>query len=94
MVGRKSPYGPVVDQSDLPMWANILLTGEMPIKWATEDGEPAPGDELVGQLVIGNEEQLIIDMCGTAATNLLAVLIAAHRDANVPLPAAVARART
>lgn len=71
---------------DLPTWMNVLVTEEMPIRWATEAGEPAPGDELAGRLVIGQEEQLVIDLCGTAATNLLTVLADIHREANIPLP--------
>lgn len=71
---------------DLPTWTNILLTDDTPIRWTTEPGDPAPGDELTGRLVIGEEEQLVIDLCGTAATNLLTVLAGAHHQANIPLP--------
>lgn len=63
---------------DVPTWTNVLVTDDMPIRWTTEPGEPWPGDELAGRLVIGHEEQLVIDMCGTAVTKLLAVLVAAH----------------
>lgn len=63
---------------DLPTWTNVLVTDDTPIRWTTEPGEPRPGDELAGRLVIGHEEQLVIDMCGTAATKLLAVLVSAH----------------
>lgn len=65
---------------DVPTWTNVLITDDMPIRWTTEPGAPNPGDELTGRLVIGEEDQLIIDLCGTAATNLLAVLTEAHRD--------------
>lgn len=80
------PARPDGEQRDLPTWTNVLLTDDTPIRWATEPGEPEPGDELAGRLVIGQEEQLIIDLCGAAATNLLAVLVRAHHDANTPLP--------
>lgn len=63
---------------DLPTWTNVLITDDMPMRWTTEAGEPSLGDELAGRLVIGHEEQLVIDMCGTAVTKLLAVLVAAH----------------
>lgn len=63
---------------DLPTWTNVLITDDMPIRWITEPGEPWPGDELAGRLVFGQEEQLVIDLCGTAVTKLLAVLVAAH----------------
>jgi len=66
---------------DLPTWTNILVTDETPITWVTEAGTPEPGDELAGRLVIGEEQQLIIDLCGTAVTNLLAVLAEARRGA-------------
>lgn len=63
---------------DLPTWSNVLVTDETPIRWTTEPGDPWPGDELAGRLVIGTEDQLVIDMCGTAVTKLLAVLVTAH----------------
>lgn len=69
---------PLRGHRDVPTWTNVLVTDDMPIRWATEAGEPSPGDELAGRLVIGHEEQLVIDMCGTAVTKLLAVLVAAH----------------
>lgn len=72
---------------DLPTWTNTLVTDDTPIRWTTEPGEPKPGDELAGRLVIGNEEQLIIDMCGTAATKLLAVLVGAHHGTDILAPA-------
>lgn len=59
---------------DLPTWTNVLVIGETPINWSTDPGEPEPGDELAGRLVFGSEQQLVIDMCGSAVTNLLAVL--------------------
>lgn len=71
---------------DLPTWTNILLTDDTPIRWTTEPGAPAAGDELTGRLVIGEEDQLILDLCGTAATNLLTILADVHRTANVTLP--------
>lgn len=71
------------DPRDLPTWTNVLITDDMPIRWATEHGEPSPGDELAGRLVIGDEEQLTIDLCGTAATRLLAVLVAAHHGTDL-----------
>lgn len=78
----------VVNDSDVPVWANILVTDDMPIRWDFEDGEPEHGGELAGKLRIGEEEQVIIDMCGSAATGLLKVLIVAHLDAGVRLPIA------
>lgn len=66
------------DPRDVPTWMNVLITDDMPIRWATEPGKPHPGDELAGRLVIGDEDQLIIDLCGTAATKLLAALAEAH----------------
>lgn len=39
--------------------------------------------------MIGEEDQLIIDVCGTAVTNLLTILAGVHREANVPLPYAL-----
>lgn len=68
---------------DVPTWTNVLITDDMPVRWATEPGDPHPGDELAGRLVIGEEEQLTIDLCGTAATKLLAVLAEAHHGAGV-----------
>lgn len=87
------PALPDGEPRDLPTWMNVLVTEEMPIRWATEAGEPAPGDELAGRLVIGQEEQLVIDLCGAAATNLLAVLVQAHDDADVPLSPDLRRER-
>lgn len=76
----------VIRECDVPIWANILLDDEMPIRWTPEDAEDRVDDQLEGQLIIGEEQQIIIDTCGTAATNLLKVLIQAHRDANLPVP--------
>lgn len=87
MPQRMEPHRPDISEpGDLPTWTNILLTDDMPIRWVAEAGEPHPGDELTGRLVIGQEEQLIIDLCGTAVTNLLTVLARVHHDANIPLP--------
>lgn len=66
------------ESRDLPTWTNVLITDDTPIRWTTEPGDPCPGDELAGRLVIGQEDQLVIDMCGTAVTRLLAVLVAVH----------------
>lgn len=88
MAERVKPRRSVVNESDVPVWANILVTDEMPILWDFEDGEPEPGGELAGRLRIGEEEQVVIDMCGSAATGLLKVLIVAHLDADVRLPIA------
>lgn len=74
---------------DLPTWTNVLITDDVPIRWATEPGRPDPGDELAGRLIIGEEEQLTLELCGTAATKLLAVLVAAHHGTDT-LPAATA----
>lgn len=87
MARSVEPRDPATGGGDLPMWVNTLITGDTPIRWRTEDGEPPPGEELAGRIMIGHEEQLVVDVCGTAATNLLAVLIAVHRDAVVPVPA-------
>ena len=67
---------------DVPTWTNVLITDYMPIRWATEPGTPDPGDELTGHLVIGTEEQLTIDLSGTTATRLLAVLLSVHQGAD------------
>ena len=80
------PALPDGEPHDLPTWTNLLLTEDTPIRWSTDPGTPEPGDELAGRLVIGREDQLIIDLCGTAVTNLLIVLVRAHHDANAPLP--------
>lgn len=85
------PARPDGEPRDLPAWTNVLLTDDTPIRWATEPGEPEPGDELAGRLVIGHEEQLIIDMCGTAVTSLLTALVRVHHDASIPLPPSVWR---
>lgn len=74
------PHG---DPRDLPTWTNVLITDDTPIRWATEHGDPSPGDELTGRLVIGDEDQLTIDLCGTAATKLLAVLAGAHHGTDL-----------
>lgn len=69
---------PGAEPRDVPTWTNVLVTDDMPMRWTTEDGDPHPGDEMAGRLVIGHEDQLVIDMCGTAATKLLQVLATAH----------------
>lgn len=72
----------------------MLVTDDMPIRWTAEDGDPWPGDELAGRLIIGDEDQLIIEMCGAAATKLLAVLVVAHHDRNaLPVIGGAAPAR-
>jgi len=78
--------------SDVPTWTNVLITDDMPVQWATDAGEPEAGDELAGRLIIGTGQQLIIDLCGAAATNLMAALFEAHHEARMSLPACPSRA--
>lgn len=75
---KRSHGAPDDAPRDVPTWTNVLVTDDMPIRWTTEDGDPPLGDELAGRLIIGHEDQLVIDMCGTAATKLLHVLATAH----------------
>lgn len=78
---------PVVRDGDVPIWANILIAGDMPIVWESEEGEIVPGNEPAGRIVIGSEEQVKIDLCGGAVARLLKVVAGAYREAGVPLPA-------
>lgn len=71
---------------EVPTWTNALVSDDMPIAWNTADADPYECGEPAGRLVFGKNERITIDLCGTAASRLLTILICAHLQADIPLP--------
>lgn len=70
---------------DVSTWTNAAITDETPIRWTSHftDGETG---ELIGNLLIGTREQLVIDMSARAVKKMLEVLTEAqHHTALHPV---------
>lgn len=73
-----------VPDGELGTWTNVAVTNGTPIRWNTDRGNRDTCEELVGRLVIGAREQLVLDMSGSAVAKMLTVLLPVQQDLGCP----------